>query len=55
VFIVYAATLVSGEPCAGEEVQSAGFFPLDALPPLAFEHDEGIVREWSRGADAPDR
>ena len=28
------------------EVQEVGFFPVDALPPLAFPRDRGIIETW---------
>lgn len=49
VFIAYAATIVEGDPAPGPEAMAVGFFPPDALPPLAFPHDEDIVRAWATG------
>ena len=49
VFIVYAATLIEGEPAAGDEAMEVGFFPPDALPELAFGHDREILAAWRSG------
>ena len=49
VFIVYAATLIEGEPTAGDEVTEVGFFSPDALPDLAFGHDREIIAAWRSG------
>ncbi len=46
VFIVYSASIVHGQPRAGQEVQEVGFFRPDALPEMAFEHDERIIADW---------
>lgn len=35
-----------GEAIAGPEVSELGFFPLDALPPLAFPRDVEILKAW---------
>ena len=46
VFIAYAGHLVSGEAVAGDEAFEVGWFSADALPPLAFPHDDQIVADW---------
>ncbi len=46
VLTVYDATAIGGEMVAGEETSDIGLFPLDGLPELAFEHDEGVLRDW---------
>ncbi|MCH8222897.1 MAG: NUDIX domain-containing protein [Chloroflexi bacterium] len=46
VLTVYDATAIGGEMVAGEETTDIGLFPLDSLPDLAFEHDEGVLRDW---------
>jgi 8-oxo-dGTP diphosphatase len=48
VLIVYAAESWTGVPAPGEEVSEVGWFGPESLPPLAFEHDHGIIAEWSR-------
>ena len=48
VFIAYAGTLVAGEATAGDEAFEVGWFPPDALPDLAFPHDDEIVADWRR-------
>lgn len=57
VFIAYAGHLVSGEAAAGDEAFEVGWFGADALPPLAFPHDDRIVAEWRAlvEADRSDR
>ncbi|MSQ06011.1 MAG: NUDIX domain-containing protein [Dehalococcoidia bacterium] len=42
----YAVREVGGELQAGPEALEAGFFPLDALPPLAFPRDALILARW---------
>jgi ADP-ribose pyrophosphatase YjhB (NUDIX family) len=49
IFIAYAGSVVGGELCAGEECLEVGTFPPDALPEMAFPHDEAIIRAWREG------
>ncbi len=49
VYIVYAGRIVGGELRAREEVQEVGYFGLEALPELAFEHDGRILADWRQG------
>jgi 8-oxo-dGTP diphosphatase len=46
VLAVYAAATAVGEPVAGDDLEAVGWFPPDALPPLAFPHDGEIVARW---------
>ncbi len=46
VFLPYAARVVSGSIAIGHECQDVRFFAFDALPSLAFSHDDAIVRAW---------
>lgn len=46
VLAVYAGEVVSGEPAPGDELEEVGVFPPDALPEMAFCHDEQIVADW---------
>jgi len=46
IFIAYAARVVAGRIRVGPECQAVRFFPPDALPPLAFPHDQAIMRAW---------
>jgi len=39
-----------GEPRAGDDAAAVKFFPLDALPPLAFDH-ENIIRDAMEGLE----
>jgi ADP-ribose pyrophosphatase YjhB (NUDIX family) len=53
VLAVFPATGVAGDPVAGDDVESLGWFSPSALPPLAFSHDEHIVATWqARRGDA---
>ena len=49
VLVVYQADVVSGELVASDETSDARVFSVDAMPELAFEHDDRIVSEWLRG------
>ena len=46
ILVVYGGKVVGGELAAGPEAQEAGLFDLESLPPLAFERDVGIFKEW---------
>ena len=46
IFIAYAARVTGGRIEIGPECLEVRFFPPDALPPLAFPHDQAIVRAW---------
>lgn len=53
IFVAYAGTLIAGEPRAGDEAIEVGLFAPDALPPLAFDHDDQIMQAWrARRLDA---
>ena len=56
ILVVYAGKVVGGELMAGSEAQDVGLYPWESLPPLAFERDAGIIRQWRerRGDDVPD-
>ena len=45
VLAVYAAE-ATGEPVAGDDLTAIGWFPPEALPPLAFAHDRQILTAW---------
>ena len=49
VLVVYHADVVEGELVAGDETSDARVFAVDAMPELAFEHDDRIVRDWLEG------
>lgn len=51
VLVVYHADVVSGELLAGDETSDAQVFAVDAMPELAFEHDDRIVRDWLAGLE----
>ncbi len=44
--LVYPATSVVGEPVASDDLTEIGWFALDGLPDLAFDHDPRIIRLW---------
>jgi len=46
ILVVYAGKVVGGELAAGQEAQDVGLFEPESLPPLAFERDVGILKEW---------
>ena len=46
VLLVYAGEIVGGTPGAGPEVDELRAFAPDALPEMAFAHDDRIVRDW---------
>lgn len=49
VLVVYQADVVDGDLTAGDETSDARVFAVDAMPELAFEHDDRIVRDWLEG------
>lgn len=48
IFIVYWGVVTGGEPAPGEESLEVGLFPAEAVPPLAFPHDDQILRDWKK-------
>jgi 8-oxo-dGTP diphosphatase len=48
ILIVYQAELLTGELQAGDDADSAGFFDLADLPPLAFDSTLAIIATWQR-------
>lgn len=44
IFILYRARLLDGEMQAGDDADRVGFFPLHALPPLAFASTKEMIR-----------
>ena len=46
IFIAYGGRVIGGRIEVGPECQEVRFFPPDSMPPLAFPHDEAIVRAW---------
>jgi ADP-ribose pyrophosphatase YjhB (NUDIX family) len=50
--IWFAGTVVGGTLIAGDDADEAAYFPLDDLPPLAFETDVAYLR--GLGADVAD-
>lgn len=45
ILVVYGATITSGEPKAGDDLEAIDYFDVDRLPDLAFARDARIVRE----------
>lgn len=41
--IWFAGTVTGGNLVAGDDADAVGYFPLDALPPLAFETDKTLI------------
>jgi len=48
IFLVYRAELVSGNLNAADDADEAGWFPLDAMPPLAFETTRKVFEKLSQ-------
>ena len=46
VLAVYSARAVAGEPRAGDDLTSLGWFPYADLPELAFPRDRQILAAW---------
>ncbi len=44
----FAGSVTGGTLCAGDDADDAQFFPLDDLPPLAFETDQGLFERLRR-------
>ena len=49
VLVVYAGKVVGGCLTAGQEVTEVEAFDVEALPPLAFERDAELLRQWRDG------
>lgn len=45
ILLVYLATQVGGELAAADDADQAGWFKLDALPPLAFETTRKVLEQ----------
>lgn len=43
ILIVYTAEVIGGALQSGDDADDAGFFPLDRLPPLAFETTQRVL------------
>ncbi len=46
VLAVYDTVVVGGVPAPADETLEIGIFYPNSLPPLAFEHDDRIIRDW---------
>jgi len=46
IFLAYTARVTGGRIEVGAECQAVRFFPPDALPDLAFPHDDAILTAW---------
>ncbi len=49
IFILYRARRLAGEPTAGDDADDARFFPLDALPDLAFPSTRAAIARLRSG------
>ncbi len=48
ILIVYRAEILGGQLAAHDDVDAAEFFPLDNLPPLAFEATRHVLETFKR-------
>jgi 8-oxo-dGTP diphosphatase len=48
ILIVYRVEILSGQLAAADDVDGAGFFPLEHLPPLAFASTQRILKASQR-------
>lgn len=46
IFLAYTGRVVSGTPSPGDEASEVAWFAGDALPPLAFDHDDEVIAAW---------
>lgn len=46
ILLVWDLSLISGDPKPLDETIEVGFFDLDKLPELAFDHDDQIISDW---------
>ena len=53
IFVAYAGTAIGGELAVGEECLEVATFAPDALPELAFPHDDAIIAAWLDGRRRP--
>lgn len=53
VLAVFPARSFSGSPAAGDDLVEIGWFAVDALPDLAFPHDERIIAAWLAAEEKP--
>jgi ADP-ribose pyrophosphatase YjhB (NUDIX family) len=52
ILMVYLVTRSGGTLVAGDDAGEVGWFPLDALPPLAFESTKSILSQASQDINA---
>jgi ADP-ribose pyrophosphatase len=53
VFVAYAGSVVGGTIQIAEECLDVAVFAPDALPELAFPHDDAILEAWASGRHGP--
>lgn len=46
VFLAYLGRVIAGTPTPGPEASEVAWFAADALPPLAFDHDDEVIAAW---------
>lgn len=49
--IWFSGTVTGGTLMAGDDADAVGWFPLDDLPPLAFDTDEALFERLRRAAE----
>jgi ADP-ribose pyrophosphatase YjhB (NUDIX family) len=52
VLVVYAATPTGGMLRTSEESTAVEYWPVEALPPLAFPENTAIIADWRAGEEA---
>ncbi len=53
IFLAYAGHAVAGNATPGEEAIEVGWFAVDELPNLAFDHDGDVIAAWRSGSGVP--
>jgi ADP-ribose pyrophosphatase YjhB (NUDIX family) len=49
IIVAYSATVLAGEPQAGDDAAAVGWFARGRLPPLVFYPSIALTRLWSKG------
>lgn len=52
--IIYRGRVVGGRQQVGDDAGKVGFFPRDALPPLAFTSTRQVLERWKEDTSPPE-